>query len=336
MGKANTAVNTWLSDNRRFADLFNGTVFGGKQVILPEDLDGLDRETDIIIPGKDNTSRDLQRYRDIVKQWKKGPFFAVLACESQDKIHYAMPVRNMLYDGLSYTEQIRTVWKEDEYRRSNPADGQASHPRLTSEEYFSRFRKTDLIFPVITLVFYYDLKKWDGAVELYDMFHFDSRTDTEAEIFNLLRTYLPNYRINLIDAGNMENINRFHTDLQQIFGVLQYRGKKEELRSYMLENRDYFGQVDVETYHALQSFLHSEKIMKEVEVSQGKERIDMCQALEDIYADGVKDGEKTGRTQEKLAIIVKMMQDNLPVSTIKKYTDATDEEIENAKTAVLH
>ena len=168
------------------------------------------------------------------------------------------------------------------------------------------------------------------------MFHFDNRTDTEAEIFNLLRTYLPNYRINLIDAGNMENINRFHTDLQQIFGVLQYRGKKEELRSYMLENRDYFGQVDVETYHALQSFLHSEKILKEVEVSQGKERIDMCQALEDIYADGVKDGEKTGRTQEKLAIIVKMMQDNLPVSTIKKYTDATDEEIENAKTAVLH
>ena len=239
MGKANTAVNTWLSDNRRFADLFNGTVFGGKQVILPEDLNGLDR-------------------------------------------------------------------------------------------------KTDRIFPVITLVFYYDLKKWDGAVELYDMFHFDSRTDTETEIFNLLRTYLPNYRINLIDAGNMENINRFRTDLQQIFGVLQYRGKKEELRSYMLENRDYFGQVDVETYHALQSFLHSEKIMKEVEVSQGKERIDMCQALEDIYADGVKDGEKTGRTQEKLAIIVKMMQDNLPISTIKKYTDATDEEIENAKTAVLH
>ena len=127
-------------------------------------------------------------------------------------------------------------------------------------------------------------------------------------------------------------MNRFHTDLQQIFGVLQYRGKKDELRSYMLENRDYFGQVDTETYYALQSFLHSEKILKEVEVSQGKERIDMCQALEDIYSDGVTEG----KNQEKLAIIVKMMQDDLPVATIKKYTDATDEEIENAKTAVLH
>ena len=124
-------------------------------------------------------------------------------------------------------EQIRTVWKEDEYRRSNPADRQSSHPRLTGEEYFSRFRKTDRIFPVITLVFYYDLKKWDEAVELYDMFHFDGQTDTEAETFDLLQPpIIPNYRVNLIDAGNMENINRFHTDLQQIFGVLQYRGKE--------------------------------------------------------------------------------------------------------------
>ena len=159
------------------------------------------------------------------------------------------------------------------------------------------------------------------------MFHFDGQTDTEAETFDLLRTYLLNYRVNLIDAGNMENINRFHTDLQQIFGVLQYRGKKDELRSYMLENRDYFGQVDAETYYALQSFLHSEKILKEVEISQGKERIDMCQALEDIYADGVNDG----KNQERLEIISKMLQGNFSASTIKKCTDATDEELQNAR-----
>ena len=106
----------------------------------------------------------------------------------------------------------------------------------------------------------------------------------------------------------------------------------------MLENRDYFGQVDVETYYALQSFLHSEKILKEVEISQGKERIDMCQALEDIYADGVKTGEKagekTGRTQERLKIISKMLQENFSASTIKKCTDATDEELQNARNLI--
>ncbi len=49
MGKADIAVKNWLSDRERFADLFNGTVFGGRQVVLPEELEDMDRETDIII-----------------------------------------------------------------------------------------------------------------------------------------------------------------------------------------------------------------------------------------------------------------------------------------------
>lgn len=35
MGKGNAAVKQWLGNPRRFADLFNGIVFQGKQVILP-------------------------------------------------------------------------------------------------------------------------------------------------------------------------------------------------------------------------------------------------------------------------------------------------------------
>ena len=56
MGKADVAVNRWLGDNERFASLYNGVVFGGQQIIKPEELE-------------------------------------FLACESQDKIHYAMPVQ---------------------------------------------------------------------------------------------------------------------------------------------------------------------------------------------------------------------------------------------------
>ncbi|MBM6752670.1 transposase, partial [Mediterraneibacter glycyrrhizinilyticus] len=41
MGKADIAVKNWLSDKERFADLFNGTVFGGKQVVLPENLEDM-------------------------------------------------------------------------------------------------------------------------------------------------------------------------------------------------------------------------------------------------------------------------------------------------------
>lgn len=41
MGKANTSVNRWLRDNHRFTSLYNGYVFGGRQIIRPEELEDL-------------------------------------------------------------------------------------------------------------------------------------------------------------------------------------------------------------------------------------------------------------------------------------------------------
>ena len=53
MGRADIAVKNWLNDNERFADLFNGVVFGGRQVVRSEELESMDRETDIIVTDKD-------------------------------------------------------------------------------------------------------------------------------------------------------------------------------------------------------------------------------------------------------------------------------------------
>ncbi|WP_205150953.1 sensor histidine kinase [Mediterraneibacter glycyrrhizinilyticus] len=41
----------------------------------------------------------------------------------------------------------------------------------------------------------------------------------------------------MIDAGNMEYLERFQTDLQQVFGMLQCRGEKQKLQKYIQENR---------------------------------------------------------------------------------------------------
>ena len=60
---------------------------------------------------------------------------------------------------------------------------------------------------------------------------------------------------NLIDVGNVEDVSRFHTDLQVIFGMLKCRQD-----AY----REYFESVDLETYQALRELLHSEKILRDV------------------------------------------------------------------------
>ena len=44
MGKADAAVRNWLSDKRRFADLFNGVIFSGREVVTADELEEQKRE----------------------------------------------------------------------------------------------------------------------------------------------------------------------------------------------------------------------------------------------------------------------------------------------------
>ena len=79
-----------------------------------------------------------------------------MACENQAKVNYAMSVRNMLYDSLSYDGQIQRMWTKNV-------------EKMSTAEFLSKFRKDDRLIPVLTLVFYYDVDQWDGSKDLYGM-----------------------------------------------------------------------------------------------------------------------------------------------------------------------
>ena len=280
MGKGNAAVREWMSNPVRFSDLYNGIVFRGKQVVLPEELESAEGETDILLEDKEQKVQEIHRYRDIVMRWKKGALLVLLACENQEKVHYAMTVRNMLYDSLSYVGQIQQLWKEREKEEKQ---------KMTAPEFLSKWKKDDRLVPVITLVFYYDTEQWDGSTDLHGMLQWGEGNQ------ELLREYVPNYRINLVDAGNLEHLERFQSDLQEILGMLKCRGNKKELLDYMNKREEYFRNVDEETYQVMREFLHSEKMLKEnVERIEGKETVDMCKALDELYNDGIEQGIERG------------------------------------------
>ena len=155
----------------------------------------------------------------------------------------------------------------------------------------SRFRKKDRLIPIISLVFYYSSEPWDGPVDLYDMFQLEG-TKEENEI---LEKYLPNYKINLVDAERLEDVEKFSDDLQVILTMLRYRDSKEELTDYINENKKFFQNVDYETSQAMKAFLNMKQIPGEAEHKE--EMIDMCKAIQEMYDDGVKDGIQQGKIE---------------------------------------
>ena len=276
MGKNNVYMKRWLSDKKRFADLINGSLFQGKQIFLPENMRVEDSEQGLILKKPKGEESTIQRYRDITMAAEDGTRIVVLACENQDEIHYAMPVRGMLYDALSYVDQVSQIKK---VRRENKElEGSA--------EFLSGLKKTDHLYPVITIIFYYGEEKWDGKIDLHGLLGIDRKE------YSLLKTYVPNYRINLIEPKRLENLKCFQTDLQIIFGMLKYRKSKTELQSYMNSNKEYFSNIDEDSYNAAKVLLGSESSLKAEKQESGG--IDMCKALDDLYQDGVNEGREQG------------------------------------------
>ena len=83
-----------------FANIFNYYIYGGQQVILPEQLVERDSVEMALPYGADGAMVPIQKFRDVQKlctAMTDGKFEYVLyGVENQSDIHYAMAVKNHL------------------------------------------------------------------------------------------------------------------------------------------------------------------------------------------------------------------------------------------------
>lgn len=167
MGKMNTAMCDFLSTKRRFADLFNGVFFKGREVIRPDELQAASEQYAIV---DDEISH---RFRDIKMYLHTGEALRILAVENQNKIDYTLPYRCMHYDALEYGKQLKEL---QEYNKEN----QLLH---TSAEWLSGVTAKDRLAPVYTLCLYHGEESWDGPSSLKDMMDFGDDRDSMSSFF---------------------------------------------------------------------------------------------------------------------------------------------------------
>ena len=66
MGKADVNVNIWLSEKNRFANLFNGVIYGGENVILPEDLEEVNPVSSVNVKNRVGKTKSMKKYRALL------------------------------------------------------------------------------------------------------------------------------------------------------------------------------------------------------------------------------------------------------------------------------
>lgn len=173
MGKYDTCMKEFLQNKDRFADLFNGCCFQGRQIIRAEDLREASENyviTDKRLPGK-TRQKDTEIIRDVKMVLGSGMVLQVLAVENQSYIDYAMPVRCMGYDAAEYRRQLKE--RKQERRLLMNSENRPKNPAVSMDETLSGILSSDRLHPVYTLCLYSGTEPWDGPRKLSDMMTFD-------------------------------------------------------------------------------------------------------------------------------------------------------------------
>ena len=283
MGKTDIKSKAYLGQPDVFADVFNYYIYGGQQVICPKHLQECDI-TEISMPyGTDLSGNEIQKYRDLLKlavtRKDDEKAYILLGIEAQQHIHYAIPVRNMLYDAIQYTKQVEQAAVLHRSARD--------WKKRNSGEFLSGFYKDDKLFPVITLVLLLSAEPWDGPVSLHEMIKAQDQ-----QILNLI----PDYRIHLIIPRDLddEKLSRFHTSIREVMEFIKYSKDQKRLLEITKRNRN-FQAMDRKAVELLNSCLNAG-----IKIKQNQEEINVCQAIEEMKMEERLEGRLEGLSEGRL------------------------------------
>ena len=313
MGTADMVTKEYMRENAVFADAFNYLIYNGKKVIDPAKLKEID-PTEIALPfgdeekaGEDKKGKvqetewssvkngsvrkktagrvgkktdAVQKYRDILKsaviKQDEKMSYVLLGIENQTDVHYAMPVRNAIYDALQYGRQVADIAAE---HRRNKKDFTGK----SNGEYLSGFLKEDCIKPVITLVIHFGAEEWDGPLSLHEMM---SVSDIE------ILSFVENYRIHLIDPAKLteEQLNKFSTSMREVIGYIKYSKNKDKLLEFL--RTDAHRSIEMNAARVIKTITNTP-----IEVSEEEGEIEMCKAIEDLIAESEARGRAEGEVR---------------------------------------
>lgn len=293
IGKEDLSLVRYYEDEERYADLLNGYVFEGRQVISAKDVVMQDSRKTGVQEESENKKKLHQRYRDSVRSVIFGVNCVLIAIENQDLIHYAMPIRVMSGDAMEYDEQLRGIQRY--HKKMNDLTNAA--------EFLGKYAKTDKVPAAISLVVYYGKEPWDGARDLYDLLDL---TDVPDE----LRKMVNHYPIYVLEVHKFQNTEWFQTDLREVFAFIQLADDKEKLAEFVEQSGERLDNMSADACEVIAAVTKTKEFMfRDARYRNAKGGVNMCKGMLDWLAEkeelglqrglqhGIQQGLEQGRQQ---------------------------------------
>ena len=134
-----------------------------------------------------------------------------------------------------------------------------------------------------------------------------------------------------MDKNNKENRGLSQTEIDEIIDKIIEQAPVKEIKEHLIKyEREYRRKRDqgqlTNVIREIDKNL-AEELLEKINKDEEEDSMRFGQALVDYWYEGVAKGAK----ENQIKVIKRMLKDNLTIELIKKYSGATDEEIEQAR-----
>ena len=275
MSTIDTLSKSFLRDPEVVANLCNIHFFPDSPIVRPQDLVACPEESFIMLDRDGKKRRTLTRHRDVLKQCVLKSFApdgkkkVFIGLEAQTKADWSMTLRVLIYDALSYL--VQDAMGQDG-RKGGPPGG--SPPAK--------------LVPVRTLVVFFGTGPWTAPTKMGDLLIQPNDWPGQS-----------------IDKNGIDVLSLSELDDRQLEGAcdalkcvakcLRYARDKQAMKK-MLQEDELFSRVPNNVVDLVGVLLNVD-----IRKSRKKETTNMCQAIEELFADaraeGRAEGEAKGRAE---------------------------------------
>ncbi len=305
MGKQDITQMKFFRDTKRFADIWNGLAFKGRQVIKWDELEEISPVGLAVNKGmKSKKTADI-----VMARTGNGERLAILIAENQLSIDYSMIVRVLLREVMEYDRQVGEIIKKNRdvlrtMKGRKKMEISSENKTLTSGEYMYLFKKSDRLRPVSTLVLFWNSEPWDGAESLHELIDF---SDCEE-----MREIAADFKLNIVNIDTVSNGDEiFHNrDVKDVINLYRKRNDKIAFKEYV-DTQKIFDRESIEVVSEMVTSKELKAYMENNKEDEGGE-LDMCKAITDL----IQDGRDEGKIEGKIETFVNLINDG--DMTVKK------------------
>ena len=271
--------------NDVFADIFNGLIFKGRQIVKPDSLSSEDVSNQY--RADDLSIHEMER--DVIKLWKYcGINIISLGVENQSNADRDMPFRIVGYDGAVY--------------RSHLLKTETKYTNMGFKQVLSKKR-----YPVITIVLYFnDTTGWNYPKNIKRCFN---PPLPDNEVMGILDEYISDYHITVFDIGGMslEEASVFKSDFREVAEhfIKMRNGEDYEPSTRTITHVDEF----LKLMTSLTKDMNYEELIDKIHKYDSKEEISMCRIMQEAINKGRIEGTEEG--------IKEGIKEGVAISTVK-------------------